>query len=137
MTTKYTDDQVQHGLAEYELTGRNLKATARNIGVPVPTLRGWIMRAGLNPEQNTADNNGHDYGGMWGKVQVLAVGKAEKMVPDMPHTPDGLRAITVLAGVASDKQLDHEQGRKGAQGAPAGMVVPVQIIINAAGAAHI
>lgn len=113
MANKYTDDQVQQALAEYELTGRNLKATARNIGVPVPTIRGWIMRAGLNPEQNTSDNNGHDFTGMWGTVQVLAVTKATEVIPDIVHTPDGLRALTTLAGVAADKHLNYRDGRTG------------------------
>lgn len=130
MRQRYTDQDVQNALAAYELNGRNIKRTARELGVPEPTLRGWVLRAGLKPEQNTSDNGGHDYGGMWGQVQALAVDKAVQAIPDIPHTPDGLRALTVLAGVAADKYLDYRDGRKGAAATAAAPLVPVQIVIN-------
>lgn len=113
MANRYTDDDVREGLAEYELTGHNMKLAARNRNVPEPTLRGWVLRAGLKPEQNTRAQGGHDYQGMWGSVQVLAVSKATKVIPDIVHTPDGLRALTTLAGVAADKHLNYRDGRPG------------------------
>jgi hypothetical protein len=111
--TRYTDEQVRDALVQLELNGGNVKRTAVALGIPRTTLIEW--RDGMSATTDTEKKRGdaRDYGALRGEVQWTAATTALAMVADMPHTPDGLRALAVLAGIAAGKHLDYTQGRKG------------------------
>lgn len=107
MANKYTDEQKAEALAALVSNADNLKATARETGIPVPTLRTWRLKteAGFNPE------NGPDYAALWGKVQAKSIERA-LVKADAPET--SYRDLMVGAGIAADKHLNYRDGRQGA-----------------------
>lgn len=113
----YTTDEIAEGLAALELNGGNLKRTAQELSIPRKTLAGW--REGVANASATipteASAPSRDYAALWGSAQELALSSAVTMARQLTDpTAENLTALTKLAAVASDKFLDHRDGRKGA-----------------------
>ena len=118
--TRYTDAQVAQALAALELNGGNVKRTARELGINHETVRAWKLRMGVplgvtrEQHQATVQAHQHDWASMYGEAQIIALDRARAIAPTMPATPDGLRALMVMAGVSADKHLNYRDGRTGA-----------------------
>lgn len=111
---RYTDEQRTEALIRLELNAGNLKRTAREIGVPPPTLRMWrdgMLAAGTTMHLSPAAPEKTDFAALWAKVQVVATTRLLELLP----RADTIRDVATAGGIAADKHLDYTQGRKGSQ----------------------
>ena len=132
----YTEQQIIEALAVLMTNGGNAKRTAKQLGIPRPTLIRWRdgaaaaeeaavtdatalavdIRADTSETLDTASapvnpwaRQPRDYGELWGGVQELAVARMREL---LPVTTD-LRAVAYAAGIAADRHLDFTLGRRG------------------------
>ena len=118
---KYTDQQRIEVLARLEVNGGNVTRTARECGVPKPTLLSWrdkALAAGSTMHLTATDPVKTDYGEIWGEAAALGgrlIYENFQRYVDRPLTPSDLKNVAITAGIASDHHLDYTQGRKGTQ----------------------
>ena len=125
MAQTYTADRVREALTALQLNGGNIKRTARELGIPHPTLISWRTAAlTKSPEMTSAlthvDPVPRDYVTLWGdasnivlEAAVVVAGRCrEDLEPERQSM--NLKALTGLAHVAAQHHLNHRDGRPNA-----------------------
>jgi transposase-like protein len=121
---KYTEAQRIAALAALELSGGQIRKTARELGIPPGTLTLWrdqaasieTMPALYSDPLNTAQKSEQAaaqtkvYGARLGEALDLALDTLLEKLPGMAG-----RDVAIAVGILVDKHLDITQGRKGAQ----------------------
>ena len=113
MSSSYTDQQVAAALAALDLNGGNLRATSREISIPLSTLKAWrdgAISADAERARNTprAENAQHDFSEVWAERQVQVL----KIIAEKADEAS-FRDLSIFAGIAADKHLDYTAGRRG------------------------
>lgn len=112
-----TAEQVQAAMATLIERGNNVKATARELGIPRSTLRLWRSKANLSFPILTVPSNVTivaDYGALWASAEQTAIARMMALIPQETD----LRAVAYAASIAADRHMDYSArslspGRKG------------------------
>lgn len=110
MARTYTDAERVHALAVLEVNAGNLSRTSRETKVPIGTLSLWRNEAlSADPERSLkpAETVKTDWVALTSEVFEEASRYLRAELPNMKG-----RDLAVAYGIASDKFLDHRDGRK-------------------------
>jgi hypothetical protein len=109
MTSRYSDDQRAQYYAAWLANGKNTKGTARSLAIPETSMRTIVEQLQGAVSETIRDR----HAATWERAQELAANTIIAMLPDMPHTPEGLTSVAGVARVAVAAHLDYRDGRKG------------------------
>ncbi len=111
----YSDQQIAAALAALELNGGNITLTAEQQKISRITLRTWRDAALAVSTDLPLKRPDRDYCALWADAQEIVLDAAVAMAKRLTApTAENLNALSRLAGIASDKYLDHRDGRRGA-----------------------
>lgn len=100
MRRTYTDAERVQALAALAFNRGNIKATARQLGIPHPTLTLWRNRA--EERQQYGPPPATDYGQLYEDVEAVVLNRLVAMIPAATSLPD----LTRVAALAADRHLD-------------------------------
>lgn len=104
---QYTEQQRIDALAALDLNRGNVSRTARELGIPRPTLILWRD----TPVSDIPDTRKTDIVGRLARVMDSVLDRIGELVP----RTENVRDLGVVYGILSDKMLDHRDGRKGSE----------------------
>ncbi len=110
MRRVYSDNERVQALAALALNRGNIKATARHLGIPHPTLTLWRNRA--EADRQAGPPPATDYGALYGEAQEWALDRLRTLIP----TATTIRDLALVAAIAADRHLDYAEGRRGMRG---------------------
>ena len=111
MANTYTPEFIANALAQVELNGGNVKATAKALGIPRPTLIHWRDRVNHPAVLNTIPQATLDARiDLWDRAHQIGANRLLVLIP----LSDNLRDVAYATHVALAGYLDLRDGRKGA-----------------------
>ena len=110
MARTYTPSFRAQALAQLELNGGALRATARQVDVPAPTLQQWRDSMGMElcTIRTIAVQEKPDYLDLIGECLRVGLNLLRDRLPAMAP-----RDLAVATGIMADKFLDYRDGRRG------------------------
>ena len=111
MANVYSDDQITAALAALELNGGRIRGTARELGIPAPTLLSWRDQAiaGGATGLNAPVRVNRDFTELWAQKEAMVLELIGDKAPNA-----SFRDLSIFAGIAADKHLNYRDGRPGA-----------------------
>ena len=109
----YSAEDHDAALLALAVNAGNIRRTARELGMPAPTLRQWrdvaqgyergMADAQAAPDRARAITQGY------ADVQLLAQSRMREMIPASTRLHD----VAYASSISADKHLDYRDGRKG------------------------
>ena len=113
----YTDQQKAEALAALIENGGNVKATARELGIPRPTLITWREKSRQPDVLNTIPPDmAAERIALWDRVQEAGARRLLELFP----LSESVREVAYAAKIAHDIRLDLTEGRRAAEAAQSG-----------------
>ena len=106
---RYTSQERMAALQRLVINAGNLHLTARETGIPRPTLRLWRDQGELQALRKLPGVNRIDFGAEWAEVQLMALNRLADLLPEAASLDDVAKA----ANIAHHAHLDHTVGRRG------------------------
>lgn len=134
MRRRYSDERVTEILATLEANKGNVGQTARQLAVPETTIRRLRDQAGvqfadaLTDGQKISLAQTRDFVSLYGDLQFEIAAKLRERMQTNPGT---VRDLAIALGIASDKMLDHRDGRKGSVEVNINQEQRIQTVIQA------
>lgn len=96
---EYSDEDKATALAALDANGGNVQRTARTLGIPEPTLRGWARKRGIHP--TVVELHDQKKGSLADELEEIA----EKLAGAMPGkvAEASLQQTATSLGIVIDK----------------------------------
>lgn len=134
MNKRYSDEQVKSILATLTANRGNVGQTARELAVPATSIRRLRDQAAVQFADALTDGEKisiaqtRNYVALYGDLQVEIAAKLRERMHDKRTT---FRDLAIALGIASDKMLDHRDGRRGSVEVNINQEQRIQTVIQA------